>query len=229
MKYDILMFDVDDTLLDFAGCEYPALADALEKNGIIITAQEYEAYKLINTELWKNYENGVYTKEEILTLRFDLFFVQLGVFGDAAQVSHDYLLAVGRHIKYEPKAETLLKAIKSLEETVTMVIITNGARIAQEGKLAGTGLGDYFEYIFISDDTGFHKPQIEYFDIVANGVKGFDKKRALIIGDSLRSDIQGGINYDIDTCWYNKLQAVTPKETQPTYEITNLMDVLKLL
>lgn len=225
-KYEILMFDVDDTLLDFAGCEYPALKDALGKNGIDLNEEGYEIYKLINSELWQNFEAGIYSKKEILTLRFDLLFVQIGAFGDAAQVSHDFLLAMGRHIQYEPEAKALMDALKGYG---TMVIITNGARLAQRGKLESTGLGEYFDYTFISDDTGFHKPQKEYFDLVAAKVEGFDKDTALIIGDSVHSDIAGGNNYGIDTCWYNKFGYLLPDEIEPTYEITRMSEVRSIL
>ncbi len=173
----------------------------MSKNGIELTDEGFEIYKLINHELWASFEEGVYSKNEILSLRFDLLFVQMGVFGDAAQVSHDYLVAMGEHIDYEPGAKALMEQLKG---KATMVIITNGAKLAQEGKLTNTGLADYFEYSFISDDTGYHKPQKEYFDIVAGGVPGFDIDKALVIGDGLGSDILGGKNYGIDTCWYNK-------------------------
>lgn len=226
MKYDILLFDVDDTLLDFRKCEYPALEAAMAKNGLTLTKEAYEIYKLINKELWQNFEEGIYSKSEILTLRFDLLFVQTGVFSDAAQVSHDFLVAMGEHIEYEPGAKALMEAIKG---KATMGIITNGAKLAQAGKLKNTGLEAYFDYTFISDDTGFHKPQKEYFDIVANEIKGFDVSKALVIGDGLGSDILGGNNYGIDTCWYNKYKVEGPNHIQATYTITALEDLITLL
>lgn len=226
MKYKFLLFDIDDTLLDFKGCELPALEDAMKKNGMTLTAEAYEIYKLINKELWQNFELGIYSKNEILTLRFDLLFVQLGVFGDAAQMSHDFLVAMGSYIKYEPEAKELLDHLKG---KATMAIITNGAKLSQEGKLKHTGLGEYFQYIYISDDVGSHKPEETYFDIVAKGIDGFDKNEALIVGDGLKSDILGGINYGIDTCWYNKWKGPVTEGIEATYEITNLLALLKIL
>lgn len=226
MKYDFLLFDVDDTLLDFVGCEYPAFKQALSNNGIEVSEEDFEVYKLINHELWQHFESGVYSKKEILTLRFDLLFVQIGVFGDAAQVSHDYLVAMGEHIEYEPGAKELLDSIKG---EATMVIITNGAELAQRGKIKHTGLDAYFDYIFVSDEAGFHKPQQQFFDMVSAKVDGFDKNKALIIGDGLQSDILGGMNYGIDTVWYNKWKKSMPEEIKPTHIIEDMTKLQEIL
>lgn len=226
MKYSILLFDIDDTLLDFSGCQYKSLEQALASNGLTLNLEMFETFKLINRELWQNFEEGIYTKNEILTLRFDLLFVQNGTFGDAAQISHDYLIAMGDHIQYEEGARQLLNDIKG---KAIMVAVTNGAKLAQDGKLTKTGLDTYFDYTFISDDTGYHKPQKEYFDIVANEVDGFDLKKVLLIGDGIGSDILGGNNYGIDTCWYNKFGQMAPDHIKPTYEVNKLKEILEIL
>lgn len=226
MKYEFLLFDVDDTLLNFEACEFPAFKQALNGNGITVNEEHFEIYKLINHELWQHFESGVYSKKEILTLRFDLLFVQLGVFGDAGQVSHDFLVAMGDHIDYEPGAKRLMDDLKG---KATMAIITNGAELAQKGKLKQTGLGDYFDHVFVSDAAGFHKPQMEFFDMVANEIPNFEKSKAVIIGDGIASDILGGMNYGMDTIWYNKWKKSLPEDIKATYIIEDLKALYDIL
>lgn len=226
MKYDLILMDIDDTLIDFEGSEHAALMQAMKNNNIHFTEHHFEVYKLINRELWQLFEKGIYKKNEILILRFDLLFAQLGIFGDAAQVNHDYLVAMGDHVTLEPGAEALLNY---LHGRVRLAIVTNGTKLAQDIKLVRSGLTKYFEAIFISDVVGAHKPNETFFKAVEDQIGPFDKKRTIILGDGLYSDILGGVRYGLSTCWYNKNSIDLPGDIQPDYTIYNLHEFLSIV
>jgi 2-haloacid dehalogenase len=224
--YDIVLIDMDDTIIDFEKNEKGALQQAMDLNQIEFTSELYEIYKLINHELWNSFEKGIYNKNEILTLRFDLLFAQTGIYGDAAQVNHDYLVSMGNHIVFEPGAIELLEA---LHGKTKLIIVTNGAQLAQDIKLENAGIKKYFDEIFISDAVGYHKPDPNFFKAVEKKVGIFDKNRTLILGDGLTSDMLGGATYGIHTCWYNKKGLDLPKEFTPTYVVQQLDEVKRIV
>ena len=227
MRYDTVLFDLDDTLIDFSGNEYKALEEALAKHDIVLDEEKFTIYQMINRELWANFEKGQFTKKEILSLRFDLFFFQTGTTGDASQLNHDYLIAMGRHAKILPGARDMLEALRTAG--IRVALVTNGAEMAQKIKLAVTGLDEFFKSVYISDVTGFAKPDSRFFASVEDAMGGFAKDRTLIVGDSLPSDIKGGIDYGISTCWYNHLGIENATEWTPDYEIDEIGGVLMVM
>ena len=226
MKYQWLLFDLDDTLLDFKGNEKKMLEAALKMNGITLTDDAYEVYKMVNHELWQKMEKGVYKKDEILTLRFEILFFQMHLMGDAAQVNHDYLVSMGDYITFEPHAISLLDSLKG---KVKMAIITNGAKLAQESKMRNAKLAEYFEGVFISDVIGHNKPEERFFEHVLNELGIADLSSALIIGDGLTSDILGGNMAGLDTCWYNPNGNNNETQARPSYEIRNLKEIKEII
>lgn len=227
MSYTTVLFDLDDTLIDFSGNEYVALKEAMAKHNIALDEGRFDLYKMINRELWAGFEKGRFTKKEILSLRFDLFFAQTGTMGDASQLNHDYLIAMGRHAKKYEGVIAMLEALK--EAGITVALVTNGAEMAQKIKLAVTGLDAYFDNIYISDLTGFAKPDMRFFEFVDEAMGGFDKDKTLIVGDSLGSDIKGGFDYGISTCWFNPGGKENDTDIAPDYEIDGVGGVLMVL
>lgn len=226
MRYHTLLFDLDDTLIDFHGSERSVLEKAFSLNHLPFGDETFEIYRLINRELWQNFEKGLYTKNEILTLRFDLLFVQIGLYGDAAQLNHDFLVSMGDFIIHEDQALEILGALKG---KVRMAMITNGAKLAQDIKLEKSGLAPYFEAIYISDEVGFHKPDPAFFNHVLEDMNLLDKKEGiLVVGDGLGSDIIGGNLAGLDTCWYNRRGLTNLSKAEPTYEIKHLNELLKI-
>lgn len=223
MRYNLILMDLDDTLINFKKNEKESFKDTMVMNGVTFTEELFEVYKLINMELWQFLEKGMYTKNEILTLRFDILFAQFELKSDAAQVNHDYLVAMGDHIYFEEGVIDMLQALKG---NVTLAIATNGAKLAQDLKLKNSGLGDYFDWVFISDTAGYNKPDIRFFDYVESEVGVIDKDKTLILGDSLTADILGGINYGIDTCWYNSKKIENHSDIQPTFQIGALKEFI---
>lgn len=227
MQYNTVLFDLDDTLIDFSGTEFTALQEAMAKHNIPLNMELYEMYKMINRELWDGFEEGKFSKKEILSLRFDLFFANTGIFGDASQLNHDYLIAMGRHAK---KYEGITEVLDALQEAgIRIAMVTNGAEMAQKIKLTVTGLDAYFEDIYISDVTGFAKPDPRFFEFVEEAMGGFEKDRTMIIGDSLGSDIKGGRDYGITTCWFNPEGKANESLVEPDFEINSVDGILLVL
>ena len=227
MTYTTVLFDLDDTLTDFSGNEFVALEEAMAKHDIILTEQMFTLYKMINRELWNNFEKGLFTKKEILSLRFDSFFAQTDTMGDASQLNHDYLIAMGRHAKNNDGAMALLDALA--DAGVRVALVTNGAEMAQKIKLAVTGLDQYFDDIYISDVTGHAKPDKRFFEFVEEAMGGFKENQTIIVGDSLGSDILGGRDYGLTTCWFNPEGKENHTDIEPDYEIDALGGLLTVL
>ena len=227
MTYTTVLFDLDDTLIDFSGIEFVALEEAMAKHDIVLTEEMFTLYKMINRELWTNLEKGLFTKKEILSLRFDLFFAQTGTFGDASQLNHDYLIAMGRHSKNNDGALVMLDTLA--EAGVRVALVTNGAEMAQKIKLAVTGLDKYFDDIYISDVTGHAKPDRRFFEFVEEAMGGFEENQTIIVGDGLASDILGGRDYGLSTCWFNPHGHENHTGVEPDYEIDALGGLLMIL
>jgi len=225
-KYDTLLFDVDDTLLDFKGCEGPALKQAMAMHGLSLSKEEEALYHQINEKLWKNLGKDGMTINKIMARRFDLFLDYLGKEGDGQAINRDFLISTGDFIRYEPEAKKILEKIKG---HYRLAIVTNGVRLSQESKFKETGLDQWFDYVFVTDQVGAYKPEKAFFDYVEKAMGGLNKEKTLIIGDGLESDILGGQKYGIDTCWYNKKYRKKKEGICPTYEISQLTQLMEHL
>ncbi len=229
-KYDFLLFDADGTLFDFNQNEYEALRGAFaDKNMNIGGDYEriYHAYHDINDALWKALERAEVTKEQLVRLRFERLFEQfdLGSVPDDFNECYLYHLAQGRALI--EGAEEVCRALK--ERGKYMAIITNGMASVQSNRFENSGIIKYFDGLYISEVVGCPKPQRAFFDKVYAEIPAFDLSRALIIGDSLTSDIKGGNNASTDTCWFNPQGAENASSALPTYEIKNLYEVLDII
>lgn len=224
MTYTWLLFDADDTLFDFPKAEANALKWTLDEAGIAFFSAYFEIYARCNLSVWKEFERGLVTSAELRTKRFRLFFDEIGVAGDPQAVSPLYLrnLALGADLL--PGAEEIVRALKP---RFHLGLVTNGLADVQRPRLARSALADCFEKVFISEEVGVAKPSRDYFDAVFRGIGEPSIKSVLIIGDSLSSDMQGGINYGIDTCWYNPNQKTTGLPV--TYQISRLAELKKIL
>ncbi|WMI80416.1 YjjG family noncanonical pyrimidine nucleotidase [Anaerotignum sp. MB30-C6] len=226
MKKKFLLFDVDHTLLDFSTSEKKALKKCFDDFGISLTEEILSWYLDHNHKLWTNYENGIITRDAIFKTRFADTFAQFSInaHGDLMESTYREALSQGSDL-----IENALHTIQKLSTTHELYIVTNGLASTQEKRLKDSGLAPYFKDTFVSEIMGSQKPMIEYFDYVFNRIPDFEKKEALIIGDSLSSDIQGGIRSGIDTCWFNPEELENHTKFQPTYEIHSLLELLPLL
>lgn len=226
MKYTTILFDADDTLLDFHLAEYQAIKSVLLEFGLPYDDSVISAYSEINLSFWKLLELGQIKKDELKIRRFEAFCERMGFKVDAEKMAFMYMEALSNQNPLKEGAEELCK---NLFGKYHLYIITNGIRHIQTRRFSTCPISKYFDKIFISEEIGFEKPKIEFFDAVSAQIPGFDKRKTLVVGDSLTSDIQGGINYGLDTCWFNPKGKAKPDGMDITYEISRLEEIYEIL
>ena len=225
-KYKTLLFDVDDTLLDFNLAENAALTRLFEQEKMAVTPTMLARYKEINEALWRAFEREEVSKSELHNTRFSNFFEEYGI-----DVDGEYFEAGFQ--KYLQEAHNYVEGaydvIAQLAENYDLYVVSNGKTTTQNKRLMDAGLAKYFKGIFISEQTGYQKPMIEFFDYVFARIDGFDQNKTLIIGDSLTADVKGGLRAGIDTCWFNIRGIDNISDIQPHYEIKKLHELHRLL
>ncbi|MGF9978312.1 YjjG family noncanonical pyrimidine nucleotidase [Viridibacillus arvi] len=225
-KYQTLLFDVDDTLLDFGAAEKEALYLLFKDQKLPLTKEIEERYKEINQGLWSSFENGEIDRDEVVNTRFALLFKEYGKEVDGALLERNYRIHLDEGHQL---IEGALELITSLQDKYNLYIVTNGVSKTQDKRLRASGLHTLFKDIFVSEDTGFQKPMKEYFDYVFARIPNLVKENTLIIGDSLSSDIKGGQLENIDTCWFNPHMKLNNTEIMPTYQIQKLDELYQIL
>ena len=222
---EFLLIDLDDTILDFQKAEEIALEKTLSHFGITPDPETCALYSRINRAYWQALERGEMTRSQVAVGRFAELFSKVGVSGDAAECNRYYWeqLSVGH--EFLPGAE---EALRSLASKYKLYMASNGTKSVQQPRLKSAGIEKYFKDIFISEDLGADKPAKAFFDRAFARIPGFDPKKAMIVGDSLTSDIQGGINAGIATCWVNS-QHKQPGMIKPDHEIPSLSRLAALL
>lgn len=200
-KYTTLLFDADDTLLDFDKDETDALSKILDECGIEKSDENISTYKKINVSLWKALERGEIDKPTLKKVRFNLFFEKIGYTPD-----EDPFIINERYLSYLGQGGNLLSGAKELitelhQSGYDLYIVTNGIENTQRKRLTKAGILPFFTDIFVSETIGWQKPCIEYFDYALSHIRETDKSKVLLIGDSLTSDIKGAVNAGIDCVW----------------------------
>lgn len=228
MKYGILLFDADNTILDFDKAEEQALKQAFAETDLHYDATVLEVYRRNNIKQWQLFERGIIKdKSEVLSSRFVETFMELGLTSssDATAELYERHLHNGFYVIHN--AEYVLQRLQQLK--CRLYLVSNGVLSIQNSRMRGSGMDKYFLRRFVSEEVGVPKPQKEYFDYCFSHIDDFNKDKTLIIGDSLTSDIQGGINADIDTCWYNPKHLSNTSGIEPTYIIDNLEQLFDIV
>jgi len=223
MKYTHLLFDLDNTLMDFSKSSVHAFKDTLKHFDIPEEQDFYPVYRKINKTVWEELERGEIDQETLRAKRFRLFFEYIGRTElDPLEGNKRYLQGIVDHPVY---LEHALDILENFKGDFTMSVVTNGLKEVQRPRLENRNLKEYFKSIVVSDEIGYAKPQGEFFDFVFDTLPDARKENTLIIGDSLGSDILGGNNYGIDTCWMNYHKIKNATEIAPDYTITSLNDL----
>ena len=220
-----LFLDLDDTILDFGATERKSISRLLQNFGVEPTEELIHRYHVINLDHWRRLERGEITREQISN-RFDVLFSELGKTVKTADCELLYRQFLAEGTDFMPGA---LEAVQALRQKYRLFLASNGTASVQHSRLKLTGLGEYFEGIFISQELGANKPAPEFFRKAFAGIPDFDPDRAVMVGDSLTSDILGGKNAGIRTVWVNPQGKLARPDIQPDYEIQTLPQLEVLL
>ena len=224
----VLLWDIDGTLLNFLAAEKAAMKKCFEVCGIGECTDEMIArYSKINRKYWEMLERGEITKPQVLIGRFEEFFESEGIVTDCAtEFNKEYQVRLGDTICF---CDNGYELVKSLKGRVKQYAVTNGTKVAQDKKLAKSGLIELFDAVFISEEIGVEKPGVGFFEKVWERIGRYEADEVMIIGDSLTSDMQGGNNAGILCCWYNPKGAVNYMGVRVDYEIDNLQKVKEII
>jgi len=223
---EFLFLDLDDTILDFHKAERLAIAKTIGDFGVEPTEQVLARYHVINKMHWEMLERGELTREQVLENRFRVLFEEMQVRVDATAVARCYErnLSIGHY--FLPGAE---EAVDALSKKYRLFLASNGTASVQKGRMTSANLYRFFEKVFVSQEIGHNKPSKAYFDKCFAQIPDFDPARAMIVGDSLTSDIRGGNNAGMLTCWVNPAHAPRNPEIRVDYEIESLAQLEALL
>ncbi len=227
MKYEIIIFDADDTLFDFRKSERDAFKNTMVEFNIEYDENYHlKVYSDINTAIWKDFEDGLITPKELKVERFKRLSDKLNIDFDEVEFAKSYM----KHLSFASFLyDNSMNLIESLYKNYRLSIITNGLTEVQDNRIRKSAIAKYFENIVISEEVQVSKPDPKIFELTLNNMKYTDKSKILMVGDSLTSDIQGGINFGIDTCWFNPDKITNKTGMKPNYEISNLMDLKDIL
>lgn len=221
-----VFLDLDDTILDFHMAERIALSKTLQHFGIEPKKETLARYNVLNLEQWRLLEQGVLTREEVKERRYRLLFDEIGADCCAASATKYYesLLGIGHY--FMEGAQELLQV---LSKEYDLYLATNGTMEVQKSRIRSAAIAKYFKNIFISQEIGFDKPDIEFFKHCFSRILDFKKSETVIIGDSLTSDIKGGNNAGIKTIWFNPKGLENSFDIVPDYMIIKLLELPSLL
>ena len=224
MEY--LFLDLDDTILDFHKAERIAIDKTLCSFGLEPTEEVLGRYHVINKAHWEMLERGELTRAEVLWKRFAVLFGEFGIVADPRECAIRYMqnLSIGHY--FLPGAE---EAVKSLHGKYRLFLASNGNAVVQKGRMTSANLYRFFEQVFVSEEIGHNKPSKAYFDAAFSRIPGFDRSKAIMVGDSLTSDILGGNNAGIPTVWVNPNHLPRKAGIHVDYEIESISQLEALL
>ena len=222
MRYNWVLFDADETLFSFNS--YLGLTAMLKRYGIDFTPEDYDAFQAVNKLLWVAYQNNEITAEDIQMRRFAKLAEQTGVY--QIQLNQELMAEMA---KISKPLDGVVEMLEALYPEVIMGIITNGFTELQQQRLQNTQTEKFFDIVVVSEQIGVAKPDRKVFDYAFSLMDDLDKTKTLMVGDTLASDILGGYNSGIDTCWFNHANLVNDTKIQPTYEIKDIRELVKIV
>ena len=227
MTYKFLLFDLDHTLLDFDAAEDIALTQLLEEVGVEDIQAYKDYYVPMNKALWKDLEQKKISKVELVNTRFTKLFAHFGIENDGVYLAERYQFYLSQQGQVFSGAMELLDSL--IDRGYELYAATNGITYIQTGRLEQSAIAPFFKEIFISEQLHTQKPDAAFYEKIGARIPNFNKNHALMIGDSLSADIQGGNNAGIDTIWYNPPHLENKSLAQPTYEVDSYQALLELL
>ena len=225
-KYNCIMMDIDNTLLDFDAAEHKALLETLQQFSLPCDEAAVSRYHEINSSLWGELNKGKIRRDKLVVERFDRFVKEIGAAAKATELNRAYTEHLATHADVIPGAE---EALQELAEVATMIAVSNGTESVERGRLKLSGFEKYFDDIFISETVGVSKPNPKIFQMAMRklGIEHSDK--VLVVGDSLSADIQGGVNAGLDTCWVNFANEENKTGIQPKYTVHSYEELYRIV
>ena len=220
--YDWILFDADDTLFHFDA--FSGLQRMFSRFGVCFTQQDYYAYQIINKSLWIEYQNNTITAEQLQFQRFQAWATKLQM--QSRDLNTAFLNAMAEICR---PLEGALSLLNTLKGKVKLGIITNGFTELQQTRLERTGLSDHFELLVISEQVGVAKPHVDIFNHALSEMGNPARDVVLMVGDNPESDILGGMNAGMDTCWINVDNKPLPMGITPRYQVSSLVELEDLL
>lgn len=224
--YPWLWFDADGTLFDYNRAEAAALRNTFHSLTLPFEDSYLDVYRKINHGLWQALERQEITQAVLRYRRFELLMEAINVSGSPEQMSFAYVEQLSICSQLVDGAYEVLRALSGKSQ---IAIVTNGLQAVQRGRLQNSTIKGFINHLIISEEVSAAKPGAAFFDAAFERCGHPPKSAVLIIGDSLTSDIRGGVDYGIDTCWYNPTDEITPEGFPITYKIRRLHDLLELL
>ncbi len=222
MKYDWILFDADETLFHFDA--FQGMQLMFSRKGVDFTQQDFEQYQAVNKPLWVDYQNGKINADQLKQIRFQTWADQLDT--TTQELNNAFLMAMADICSPLSGAAELIKALAG---KVRLGIITNGFTELQQVRLERTGFAQYFELVTISEQVGVAKPDEQIFAHAYERMGKPPKGRVLMVGDNPHSDILGGINFGIETCWLNVTAQPDISGIEPNYTVNSLLELQKIL
>lgn len=222
MRYNWVLFDADETLFSFNS--YLGLTSMLKRYGIDFSREDYDAFQAVNKLLWVAYQNNEITAQDIQMRRFAKLSEQTGV--DQIRLNQELMAEMA---KVSKPLEGVMEMLEELYPKVKMGIITNGFTELQQQRLQNTQTEKFFNIVVVSEQIGVAKPDRKVFDYAFSQMDDLDKTKILMVGDTLASDILGGYNSGIDTCWFNHANLENDTKIQPTYEIKDIRELVRIV
>ena len=226
MPYTTFLLDLDHTLFDSDTSEQVAFEQTLLAVGVAEPGHHFDAYRSINRELWAAVEAGQFSPQQVRSRRFERLVAEQRIDGDPQQLAHDFVTGLGTHGELYEGARDVLER---LSRDASLALVTNGLSEVQRRRIERLGIDEYFDAVVISAEVGVAKPGTEIFDIAFEALASPSKTSSVMVGDNLSSDIQGGANYGIATCWYNPRGQSAECATHVVHEIAELSELLDLV
>ena len=227
MKYKTILFDADGVLFDYRKAESFAFLKTFDffkiKENLDFI---HKKYKTINAKIWREFEEKKITSIDLRVERFSRLFKATHLKLDPVKVSKTYLKFLSECSFLIDGAEEI---VEYFSEKCELAIITNGLADVQRSRIGNSRLASFFKRLFISEEIGYPKPHKEIFEFTLRNLKTKNKKDILLVGDNLVSDIKGGNDFGIDTCWFNQNIWNNKLDIHPTYEINNLLELKKIV
>ncbi|MFA9499145.1 pyrimidine 5'-nucleotidase [Mannheimia sp. E30BD] len=222
MRYQWILFDADETLFSFNS--YLGLKAMLARYQIDFSEQDYQDFQAINKPLWVAYQNNEITAQDIQIRRFAKLSQQTGV--EPLKLNQELMAEMA--LVSQPLVG-VIETLNALYGKVKMGIITNGFTELQQKRLDNTQTAHFFDIVVISEQIGAAKPDRQVFDYAFALMDEFDRTKVLMVGDTLASDILGGNNSGIDTCWLNTFNLENDTDIKPTYEINAINQLIEIV